>query len=142
MRGRAVPGYLARGRVDRSHVAEKCHGHLAREDKIDKFLEHYGMKPWFGFIFAKEDSGSKPDKLDRAMRSMNYGKRDTVYIGDARSDVESAKTAGVPSIAVTWVNQHTDIPRKSDPTYLVSKPANIIAIIESLKRGKRTASAA
>jgi phosphoglycolate phosphatase len=109
---------------------------------IDQCLEHYGMKPWFSFVFAKEDSGSKPDKLDQAMRTTHYDKQSTVYIGDAKSDVESARTAGIPSIAVTWGNQNTDILIKSDPTYIVSEPADILAIIESLERGERTTSSA
>ena len=43
-----------------------------------------------------------PDMLLAMLGEMDCGRENAVYIGDSEVDVETAKAAGVPCIAVTW----------------------------------------
>ena len=59
----------------------------------------------FSSVVAYEESRpSKPDPcgVDLICRECGMNRQDAVYIGDGRSDVLTAKNAGIPCVFVTW----------------------------------------
>ena len=55
-------------------------------------------------IGSSADYPKKPDPagLDRLLSSLGRSRDEAIYIGDSKVDIETAKQAGIPVIAVTW----------------------------------------
>jgi len=67
-------------------------------------LEHMGLMHYFDVLIGREHvHRPKPDKepIFKALEKLEYDKNSTWMIGDTCMDIESAKSAGVKSIAVT-----------------------------------------
>ena len=45
---------------------------------------------------------SAPDAVELALERLHADKTDAVYVGDSQVDLDTAKAAGLPCIAVTW----------------------------------------
>ena len=43
-----------------------------------------------------------PDAVELALERLHVDKTDAVYVGDSQVDLDTAKAAGLPCIAVTW----------------------------------------
>ena len=43
-----------------------------------------------------------PDAVELALERLHVDKTDAVYVGDSQVDLDPAKAAGLPCIAVTW----------------------------------------
>ena len=69
---------------------------------------------------------SKETKIRKIIRKHELLPRDVIYIGDETRDIDSAKNAGVRSIAVTWGFNGKDLLRKHNPEYIVDKFEDII----------------
>ena len=67
-------------------------------------LEHLGLMHYFGVLIGREDvQNPKPHKepILKALEKLEHNRSRTWMIGDTCIDIESAKNAGVHSIAVT-----------------------------------------
>jgi len=72
---------------------------------------------------------SKETKIKKIMDKHDLLPRDVIYIGDETRDIDSAKKAGVRSIAVTWGWNGRDLLRRHDPEYIVDTFEEIIPTI-------------
>lgn len=73
---------------------------IAQEITKEFFLKNEIKK----VIGQQQDKPKKPDPhaAIELMQQFNAKPHETIYIGDSRVDVETAKNAGVKSIGVTW----------------------------------------
>ena len=72
---------------------------------------------------------SKETKIKKIMDKHDLLPRDVIYIGDETRDIDSAKKAGVRSIAVTWGWNGRDLLSRHDPEYIVDTFEEIIPTI-------------
>jgi phosphoglycolate phosphatase len=67
-------------------------------------LAGLGLLDRFAAVVGGDDAPRKPDPagLLRIMATVGATPADTVFVGDSRHDVETARAAGVGMVAVTW----------------------------------------
>lgn len=70
-----------------------------------------------------------PDSVFEVFKKLSADKNSTVYIGDSEVDVETAKNAGLPCIAVTWGFRDKNVLEAACPEYIIDKPSEITEII-------------
>ncbi len=96
---------------------------------VGKFLEKYGIKDKFRIVLSGEDEGNRVEKILKVI-SLNSGANGEVYmIGDAVSDIRSARKAGVKSVAVAWGHQSQQKLAAEHPDYLVESPEDLLSLI-------------
>ena len=71
-----------------------------------------------------------PDGVFGAISEMDGDLENTVYIGDSEVDVETAKNANLPCIAVTWGFRDKKVLERLNPEYIVDSTSDILRIIE------------
>jgi phosphoglycolate phosphatase len=93
-----IPAILAgAGRVLAVHTNKP--GPLAR-----KILDGLGLLSRFTAVIGGDEAPRKPDPtgVRELMSRAGAARHETVFIGDSRVDVRTARAAGVPIVAVTW----------------------------------------
>src|SRR6185437_15518388 len=84
-------------------------------------LEQFGLLPYFTHVQGTDGFPHKPapDVLFAALRAMNVGPEDCLFIGDASSDMEAGKRAGVKTCAVTYGYGNHEEMRTFAPDYWI-----------------------
>ena len=89
---------------------------------------------YFGGVFAAafgsdESVGLKrkpaPDTVFAVMETLGATAENTVYIGDSDVDLQTAKNAGLPCIAVTWGFRDKEFLKAHGATVFADKPCEI-----------------
>lgn len=88
-------------------------------DNVDFFLKKFGIRDCFASIHADVGVFSKYTKIRRITRTVERGAR-VVSIGDETRDVEAARIAKVPAIAVDWGLSARSKLEKSHANHVVS----------------------
>jgi HAD superfamily hydrolase (TIGR01549 family) len=85
-------------------------------------LEQFGLLPHFTHVQGTDGFPHKPapDVIFSALRAMNVGTEDCLMVGDASSDMEAGRRAGVKTCAVTYGYGNHDEMRKFEPDYWIS----------------------
>jgi HAD superfamily hydrolase (TIGR01549 family) len=71
--------------------------------RVEQELTKFKLLPYFEVILfgeKKEELKPSPVMLDRALGLMDLEPQDVVYVGDSPVDIQAAKSASVPSIAI------------------------------------------
>ncbi len=72
-------------------------------DRVERELVKFDLKRYFDVVVfgeKKEELKPSPVMLERALGVMGVEPRKAVYVGDSPADVQAAKNAGVPSMAI------------------------------------------
>ena len=69
-----------------------------------------------------------PDTVMEALRLLDVGKENAVYIGDSDVDIDTARNSGIPCISVTWGFRDRTFLLGHGATKLVERPGDIILI--------------
>src|SRR6266540_1791578 len=77
-------------------------------DTVWKFLSYYGIENYITIVLDADIPGSRLEKVQRAMKELNAKTGKAFIVGDAVSDIRTAKEAGVFSIAVGWGHQRPE----------------------------------
>lgn len=82
-------------------------------------------------IGYSEDYPSKPNPqgVFDIIKQANVKKANTFYIGDGKTDVETAKNAEISSILVTWGQMKKDDIYRKEANYIVDEANQILQII-------------
>lgn len=69
-----------------------------------KILDGLGLLPRFAVVIGGDDAPRKPDPagLLAIMARVGAAPAETVFVGDSRHDLQTARAAGVAAVAVTW----------------------------------------
>lgn len=97
---------------------------------VHAFLTQHGLDSLIHAVYGVDTPGSKAQKISIARERFANNGEAVFMIGDALSDVRSAKEAGVASIAVTWGHQSLETLMRGEPDYVVEAPRQIIKIIK------------
>ncbi len=93
------------------------------------------VKRYFGALILlavgeNEEGGIRkkpaPDSLLAVMERLGARKEETVYVGDAEVDIQTAKNAGVDCISVTWGFKDREFLTANGAARLVDCPAEVL----------------
>ncbi len=73
-----------------------------------------------------------PDMANFAMEKLGVSKEESVFIGDAETDILTAKNSGIPCISVTWGFRDRDVLAESGAELFVNTSDELISAIENL----------
>ena len=71
--------------------------------RVESELSRFDINRFFGVVVSsekKEELKPSPVMLQRALAALGLAPADTVYVGDSPADIQAAKSARVPSIAI------------------------------------------
>lgn len=71
-----------------------------------------------------------PDAVLEVLRTLSAAPADAVYIGDSEVDVETARNAGLPCIAVDWGFRSREILLQHGAQTIASSPAELLALLQ------------
>lgn len=98
---------------------------------VEQFLAQHNIPP-FDFVLG----GNGPFVKDRALRSAQkkyaIDHQVCVYVGDETRDVDAARSAGIPIIAVTWGFNTKQALNQLEPDTIVDNPSEIVTYLKSL----------
>jgi len=98
---------------------------------VELFLNHHGLDGLFEFIYSEKNLFGKDKAIKKMIKKESL--KDILYIGDETRDVEACKKVGVPVVGVSW-GFNTKVNLKShNPTYLISKPSELLDIAAKIK---------
>jgi len=66
------------------------------------FLSHHGIAECFSYIVGCDTRGPKSEKISKIIEESGCSLENAFFIGDAGTDVQQGRLAGVKTIAVTW----------------------------------------
>ncbi|MGF1700222.1 HAD family hydrolase [Photobacterium makurazakiensis] len=105
---------------------------------LNRILSHHGIAHCFTSVIGGDKPGSKADKLVAIKAQHNCF---MVMVGDGVSDIDAAKAAGIPSVAVNWGWQSADILQQRKPNYQIQTPEQLLPIaaefLQFAQQGKR-----
>ena len=108
-----------------------------QEDLARRLLDDLGFG-WFGDALVGADTFAwrKPDRraLEAAVAKAGGVRERSVLIGDSRTDVETARNAGVPAILVSYGYRSEPIDELG-PDFVVHDFAAVAGIVQGLSRG-------
>ena len=95
---------------------------------VRKYLAYYGLGSVFEVIITLEDPGSRVEKIQRIVAALGNGQGQAYMIGDAVSDIQAARQAGVRSVAAAWGHQTLAKLRQAGPDMVVEQPADLLVV--------------
>jgi phosphoglycolate phosphatase len=97
---------------------------------VQKFLDHHHLSAAVDLILSAEDPGGRADKISQVKELLGDSDAEVMMIGDAVSDIQAARRAGVKSLAVTWGHQSGVKLSNVDPDYLVDSPDMLLSLLD------------
>lgn len=95
---------------------------------IEKFLRYHQIEPHIEIVLGVESPGSKAEKICQIVERLEANHEDVFMVGDAASDIQAARQAGVHSIAVSWGHQSRQRLAQAQPDHLVDTPQELLNI--------------
>lgn len=72
-----------------------------------------------------------PDTVIAALKELQSERSEAVYVGDSEVDLQTARNAGLPCIAVLWGFRDKDHLTENGATTFAKKPMDVACILES-----------
>jgi phosphoglycolate phosphatase len=101
---------------------------------VRAFLDEHGISECIRAIYGVDSPGSKAEKILLAQSQFAARGEAAFMVGDAASDIHSAKEAGVKSIAVSWGHQSAEALIRAKPDYLVDSPEALLEVINKFEK--------
>jgi phosphoglycolate phosphatase len=121
--------------AERGHRLAVCTNKMEEHSK--RLLDALGVANRFDAICGRDSfAWAKPDPrhLTLTIEKAGGDPRRAIMIGDSRTDIDTAKAAGLPVVAVDF--GYTDVPvRKLGPDRIVSHFNDLAAAVEELSEG-------
>lgn len=86
----------------------------------------------FDFVVGEREGIRRkpyPDSVEEVLTKLQVKKEQAVYIGDSEVDIQTAKNAGMSSIAVSWGFREEAFLREQGAENIVNKPSEILNFI-------------
>lgn len=103
---------------------------------VQAFLNQHGLSGYVQAVYGVDTPGSKAQKISAARKQ--FPAEQVFMVGDALSDIRSAKEAAATSIAVTWGHQSLSQLLRGEPEYVAHSPQELIEVIENGKIPSRS----
>jgi phosphoglycolate phosphatase len=98
---------------------------------LERVLEGLGMSRFFHGSRCADETTSKPDPhmLLELLAEFRYQAEDAVMVGDTEYDMEMARRARMPSVAVSYGAHHIDRLKPYQPRLCIDRFAQITALV-------------
>lgn len=90
----------------------------SRTPVIQRFVDQHGLNGFFSGVYGSGDGRKKGEILAELRKSGAY-----LMVGDAASDIDAARSAGLAALGVTWGWQ--DVEMLSHADMIVSRPEEL-----------------
>ncbi len=80
---------------------------------------------------AKVRRKPAPDTVLAALKELHSERSEAVYIGDSEVDLQTARNAGLPCIAVLWGFRDRDLLIENGATTFAKTPEDVLTVLES-----------
>lgn len=94
-------------------------------------LEQLGILPLFDIVLGSDEVAHPkpaPDIVLKAMTALGAQPERTVMVGDAVTDLASARGAGVTAVAALWGETEEETLLAAEPDVVLRKPAELLAL--------------
>ncbi|MCX5011250.1 MULTISPECIES: HAD-IA family hydrolase [unclassified Streptomyces] len=102
-------------------------------------LETLGLLPFFDHVIGSDEVANPkpaPDIVEHALHLLGLPAEAAIMVGDAPTDLASAKGAGVASAAALWADvDDEDELLAAQPGAVLHRPADLLALCPSVPRG-------
>ena len=91
--------------------------------------------PGFAVAFGEREGVAKkpaPDGVFLSLKEAGGAVDRCVYVGDSEVDVETARRAGIPCVAVTWGFRDKEVLEKAGATHFAETPEELCQIIQKI----------
>lgn len=99
------------------------------EENIRQVLAREGVEDYFSGVYGNVGLFNKARVFRVVRRDQQALARETIYVGDETRDIEAARRARQPVIAITWGYNGEQILAKYHPNYIADTPAKLLQII-------------
>jgi phosphoglycolate phosphatase len=99
----------------------------------DRILSHHNMDMYFTKICGTGMSKRAETKLELIKKSLPEHYLNAVMVGDRKYDIESAKEAGLPCIAVSYGYAPEGELEKAQPTAIADSPTELLELLNRYK---------
>jgi phosphoglycolate phosphatase len=99
-------------------------------ENVTRFLEIHGMESLFTDLLTGASINGKPRFLRRYLKQKQWSPQDILYVGDETRDIDAARKAQVPVIAVSWGFNTRYILARQNPDYLIEDPQDLLSICQ------------
>jgi phosphoglycolate phosphatase len=99
---------------------------------VDEFLKENNLREHIKLIIGVEQKGTRPEKIERALRELGQGEKAAYMVGDAVSDIRAARETSTKSIAVGWGHQSPVRLMTAAPDYLVDSPQELLELLKKI----------
>ena len=105
----------------------------------DISLAYYGVAELFDVVETGSPSGpDKPEGIRRVLKQFRLKEEEAVYVGDAPSDIQSARTAGIPVISAAWApSAEQEVLLSLKPDRIFYSVADFRSYLDSLMHGMK-----
>lgn len=94
-------------------------------ENVERFLQVHEIRQHFSWIMSEKALFSKTQKLRSLQKRYHLDPQKTCYVGDEVRDIEAAKAAGFPVVAVSWgFNSHKALVA-AKPRAIIDSPAQL-----------------
>lgn len=93
-------------------------------------LELCNIDSYIDLIIGAEMIVPKPDSDGINKIREYFNTQDVIYVGDMKTDIETGKNAGIPSVGVTWCKTSKEEFKQIGATYIIDHPLELIKILE------------
>jgi len=104
-----------------------------KPDEFTKYLVNQLFKKWsFNIVLGhKPEFPRKPDPASalHIVKQLKIAPENLCYVGDSEVDIQTAKSAHISSIAVTWGFRNSEILSACKPEYLIHHPSELVKIL-------------
>ncbi len=112
-------------------LQKKYHMHILTSNTPDivmAFLQNHGLS-CFDTVMSEKNIFGKEHSLNKMIKQLELKKEEILYIGDEVRDIHSCQNAGIDIVSVAWGLNSKQILEKAGPTYLITKPDDLLAIL-------------
>jgi phosphoglycolate phosphatase len=103
-------------------------------ENVRLFLKVNALADLFDFVWSGSNVFGKDKVIRRLMRKVDLSPEHAIYIGDETRDIEAARKAHIPMVAVSWGYQAKEILSASQPDRIADEPGELIGCIERILR--------
>jgi phosphoglycolate phosphatase len=101
-------------------------------DNVRKFLENNALSGVFDFIYSGKSLFGKDKLIMRMLNNENISRESVIYVGDETRDVEAAKKAGIPVIAVCWGLNTKELLNSVNPDQITGEPEELFSCVQQI----------
>jgi HAD superfamily hydrolase (TIGR01509 family) len=98
------------------------------KSNVHKFLVARNLN-YFDVIESPLFIFDKTRVIKKVIDQLNVRPEETLYVGDETRDIESAESAGIKSVAVTWGYHFRELLVRYKPNYTIDTPQELLDLV-------------